>query len=64
MKRRIQVSQQEKVDEIISTFEQSRNLFTISANANDVEFEFEDRYFQFLVDKIEMLGYSKRELKT
>lgn len=62
MKRKIQVSEKGKVDEIVSTFEKSQNLFKINTNPDHVEFEFEDRYFQFLVDKIEMLGYSKNEL--
>lgn len=62
MKRKIQESTKEKVDEIMSTFEKSQNLFKINTNPDHVEFEFEDRYLQFLVDKIEMLGYSKSQL--
>ncbi len=46
----------------MSTLEQSKNIFKLNSNDSEVDFEFEDRYYQFLVDKIEMLGYSKGDL--
>ncbi len=62
MKRRIQVKSQQEVDDIMSTLEQSKNIFKLNSSDSEVDFEFEDRYYQFLVDKIEMLGYSKGDL--
>lgn len=62
MKRKIQVKSQQEVDDIMSTLEQSKNIFKLNSNDSEVDFEFEDRYYQFLVDKIEMLGYSKGDL--
>ncbi len=62
MKRKIQVKSQQEVDDILSTLEQSQNIFKVNSSESQVDVEFEDRYFQFLVDKIEMLGYSKGDL--
>ncbi len=62
MKRKIQVKSQQEVDDILSTLEQSKNIFKLNSTDSEVDFEFEDRYLQFLVDKIEMLGYSKGDL--
>ncbi|MEP5612769.1 MAG: hypothetical protein ABJP45_10995 [Cyclobacteriaceae bacterium] len=62
MKRKIQVNSQKEVDDILSTLEKSQNIFKVNSSSSAVDVEFEDRYYQFLVDKIEMLGYSKGDL--
>lgn len=62
MKRKIQVNSQKEVDDILSTLEKSQNIFKINSTSSEVDVEFEDRHYQFLVDKIEMLGYSKNDL--
>jgi hypothetical protein len=70
MKRKILVNSQQEVDEIVTTLEPTKHLFKLetvspkdSPESNEVDIEFEDRYFQFLVDKIESLGYSKKQLE-
>ena len=70
MKRKILVNTQQEVDEIFTSLEKTQHLFKLnkitpkdSQGSNEVDFEFEDRYYQFLVDKIEMLGYSKGQLE-
>ncbi|MEP1095526.1 MAG: hypothetical protein ABJG78_10470 [Cyclobacteriaceae bacterium] len=62
MKRKIQVNSQKEVDDILSTLGTSQNIFKVNSTSSEVDVEFEDRYYQFLVDKIEMLGYSKGDL--
>ncbi|MEQ9404029.1 MAG: hypothetical protein RIM99_10610 [Cyclobacteriaceae bacterium] len=62
MKRKIPIGTDAEANEILSTFEKSQNLFKINKGSSEVEFEFEDRYFQFFIDKIESLGYSKGQL--
>ena len=70
MKRKILVNTKQEVDEIFTTLEKSQHLFKLdttspsdSSDTQEVDFEFEDRYYQFLVDKIESLGYSKSQLE-